>query len=259
MGQSKISTTLKSVQKTVSKHSPEILTGIGIAGMITTTILAVRATPKAVIQIKYDSEFNHNGDANAYTKKEAIKSAWKFYIPAAVTGTVSIACLIGASSVNTRRNAALATAYKLSETALTEYREKVIETIGEKKEKSVQEKVIEKKIKETPVNNNEVIITGTGNTLCYEPMSGRYFYSTIEKIKAAENKLNKQMIHDFCGYASLNDFYDELGLSHTDVGEIIGWCTESLIDLDITAQLSDDNRPCIGLIYRNRPDYNYDN
>lgn len=259
MGQSKISTTIKSVQKAVSKHSPEILTGIGIAGMITTTVLAVKATPKAVTQIKYDSEFNHGGDPDAYTKKEAIKSAWKYYIPAAVTGTVSIACLIGASSVNARRNAALATAYKLSETALTEYREKVIETIGEKKEKGIQEKVIEKKIKDNPVNNNEVIITGTGNTLCYDPMSGRYFYSTIEKIKAAENKLNKQMIHDLCGYASLNDFYDELGLSHTEVGEIVGWNTDSLIDVDITAQLSDDSRPCIGLVYYTRPDYNFDN
>lgn len=259
MGKTKISTVLKSVQKAVSKHSPEILTGIGIAGMITTTVLAVKATPKAVEQIKQDSECNHDGDQNAYTKKEAIKSAWKFYIPAVVIGTVSITCLVGASSTHTRRNAALATAYKLSETALTEYREKVIETIGEKKEKDIQEKVVEKKIKENPVNNNEVIITGNGTTLCFDPMSGRYFYSTIEKIRAVENKLNKQMIHDFCGYASLNDFYDELGLSHTDVGEIIGWNTDTLIDLDITAQLSDDNRPCICLIYRNRPDYNYDN
>ena len=259
MGKPKISTFVKSVQTTASKHSPEILTGIGIAGMVTTTILAVRVTPKALECIKADSRQNHDGDPHAYTKKEAFKSAWKCYIPAAATGTLSVICLIGASSVNARRNAALATAYKLSETALTEYREKVIETIGEKKEKSVQEKVIEKKIKEAPVNNNEVIITGHGNTLCYDPMSGRYFNSTIEKIKAAENKLNKQMLHDICGYASLNDFYDELGLSHTEVGDIVGWNTDSLIDMDITAQLADDERPCIGLIYCTRPDYGFDN
>lgn len=259
MGKSKISTAIKSVQKSMSKHSPEILTGIGIAGMVTTTVLAVRVTPKALEHIKADSRRNHDGDPYAYTKKEAIKSAWKYYIPAVATGTGSVICLIGASSVNARRNTALATAYKLSETALSEYREKVIETIGEKKEKSVQEKIIEKKIKEAPVNNSEVIITGTGNTLCYDPMSGRYFYSTIEKIKAAENKLNKQMLHDICGYASLNDFYDEIGLSSTEVGEIVGWNTDSLIDMDITAQLADDDRPCIGLIYCTRPDYGFDN
>lgn len=259
MGKPKISTFIKTVQTTASKHSPEILTGIGIAGMVTTTILAVKVTPKALECIKSDSCRNHEGDPYAYTKKEAFKSAWKCYVPAAVTGTLSVVCLIGASSVNARRNAALATAYKLSETALSEYREKVIETIGEKKEKNVQEKVIEKKIKETPVNSSEVIITGTGNTLCYDPMSGRYFYSTIEKIKAAENKLNKQMLHDICGYASLNEFYDELGLSHTEIGDIVGWNTDSLIDVDITAQLADDERPCIGLIYRTRPDYGFDN
>ena len=138
---------MKTVQGVLTKHSPEILTGLGVSGMIATTVLAVIATPRAIDLIESDSRHNHDGDPYAYTKKEAFQSAWKCYIPAAVTGTVSVACLIGASSVNAKRNAALATAYTISETALSEYRNKVIETIGEKKEKTVRDEVAKEKAK----------------------------------------------------------------------------------------------------------------
>ena len=118
-----------------------------------------------------------------------IKGAWTCYIPAAVTGCISVFCLIGASSVNVRRNAALATAYTLSESALKEYQEKVIETIGEKKEQSVKGTPCQRTgLTETPVSSREIIITERGNTLCYDAISGRYFKSDIDKLKKAENE-----------------------------------------------------------------------
>lgn len=260
MKNSKIAGFFKSIELTAKKHSPEILTGIGIAGMITTTILAVGATPKALRLIE-DEEIRRSAETNEYvpvSNVDKVKLCWKCYIPAAVTGTASVACLVGASKVSLKRNAALATAYKLSETALTDYREKVIETIGEKKEKVVQEKVAEKKLEENPVNDKTVIITGRGDTLCFDPMSSRYFRSSIEKIKAAENKLNKDMIHSITGYCSLNDFYDELGISHTEVGDLVGWNTVRLIDIDINAKVADNGEPCIAICYFNRPDYNFE-
>lgn len=260
MKNSKIAGFFKSIELTAKKHSPEILTGIGIAGMITTTILAVGATPKALRLIE-DEEIRRSAETNEcapLSNVEKVKTCWKCYIPAAVTGTASVACLVGASKVSLKRNAALATAYKLSETALTDYREKVIETIGEKKEKVVQEKVAEKKLEENPVNDKTVIITGRGDTLCFDPMSSRYFRSSIEKIKAAENKLNKDMIHSITGYCSLNDFYDELGISHTEVGDLVGWNTVRLIDIDINAKVADNGEPCIAICYFNRPDYNFE-
>ncbi len=115
-----ISQIFKSIKDGAVKHSPEILTGIGIAGMISTTILAVKATPKALRLIEEAEEY----EIYELTKIEKIKVAWKPYVPAFITGTASIACLIGANSVNARRNAALATAYQLSATALSEYKEK---------------------------------------------------------------------------------------------------------------------------------------
>lgn len=113
----------------IKKRGPEILTGIGIAGMVTTTVLAVKATPKAMRLVKEKEDYYEI----KLTPKEIVATCWKCYIPSVVTCALSMSCLIGASSVNLKRNAALATAYKLSETALTEYQEKVVETIGEKK------------------------------------------------------------------------------------------------------------------------------
>ena len=268
----KFTSMFKSMQKSITKHSPEILTGIGIAGMVTTTVLAVKATPKA-LQLIEDEKNRQNYEKckeardNGYEACEhidrlpvvdMIKVAWKPYIPAAVTCVASVACLIGASSVSLRRNAALATAYKLSETALTEYRDSVVETIGEKKEQAVRDKVAEKQIQKNPVTKNEVIVTGTGETLCFDPLSGRYFKSDIERIKRAENEINKHMLHDITGYASLNEFYDEIGLAHTDLGDYMGWNTENLVDLDISSHVSDNGQPSIVLVYINKPVYEYD-
>ena len=245
----------KRTQTVVSKHSPEILTGLGIAGMITTTVLAVKATPKALVLIH---EEKCELDAEELTPVEVVKAAWKPYVPAAVTGAVSIACLVGASSVSSRRNAALATAYKLSEAAFTEYRDKVVETIGEKKEQAVKDKVAEEAVKKTPVESTKIIDTNKGKTLFLDYMSGRYFESDIETIKRAENDLNRRMLHDTFGSASLNEFYDELGLDHIGAGDTIGWNVHNMIDLYFSSQISNDGRPAIVISHNNRPDYGFD-
>ena len=254
MGKLNFQKFVSDAQAVLSKHSPEILTGIGIAGMITTTILAVKATPKALQGIE---DAKKEQQVEKLTPVETVKATWKCYVPAAVTGVASISCLIGASSVNARRMTALTTAYKLSETALSEFKDTVIETIGEKKEKTVREKVAEKTVKNNPVTSSEVLFTGNGDTRFYDPMSARHFSSNIDKVKKAENNLNNAMLHSITGYASLNEFYDELGLSHTDVGDQFGWNAENLIKMDVHAVVDDDGNPTIVLVYVSRPDYNY--
>lgn len=254
MGKTNLATIVASTRQFVSKRSPEILTGIGIAGMISTTVLAVKATPKAMELIE---EKKREEWLDKLSPVEMVKVAWKPYIPAIVTCVTSTACLIGASSVSAKRNAALATAYKLSETALAEYREKVIETIGEKKERTVRDKIAEERVKKNPVSKNEVIITGNGKTLCFDPISGRYFMCSIETIKRAENTLNKQMLHDISGYVSLNEFYDEIGLDHTSVGDDLGWNTDQIIDIDFSSQLNDNGEPSVVLDYLVAPKYDF--
>lgn len=236
----------------VSKHGPEILTGIGIAGMITTTVLAVRATPKALI-LKEKKRKETEEDLKPI---EIVQTTWTCYIPAAVTGALSIGCLIGAQSVNLRRNTALATAYSLSESALKEYQEKVIETIGDKKEKEIRDEIAKDRINRDPVVNKEVIITGKGETLCYDTISGRYFKCDIEKLRRVENELNRRLISEM--YIALNDFYYEVGLHDTSLGDDLGWnANEGLIELDFSSQLAEDDTPCLVIGYRVAPRYDF--
>lgn len=244
-----------SLKTAIKKHSPEILTGIGIAGMITTTVMAVRATPKALILIE---ERKEEIGAEKLEAMDMVKTTWACYIPAAITGTLSVACLIGASSVNARRNAALATAYTLSESALKDYQGKVIEMFGEKKNEAVKDAVAKDKVEKNPVVTREVIITEKGNTLCYDAISGRYFKSDIEKIKKAECELNRQMLDDM--YVSLNDFYYEIGLDSVKLGDELGWNVDSgYIDLSFSSQLASDGTPCLVIDYSIAPRYDYRN
>ena len=244
-----------SLKTAIKKHSPEILTGIGIAGMITTTVMAVRATPKALILIE---ERKEEIGAEKLEAMDMVKTTWACYIPAAITGTLSVACLIGASSVNARRNAALATAYTLSESALKDYQGKVIEMFGEKKNEAVKDAVAKDKVEKNPVLTREVIITEKGNTLCYDAISGRYFKSDIEKIKKAECELNRQMLDDM--YVSLNDFYYEIGLDSVKLGDELGWNVDSgYIDLSFSSQLASDGTPCLVIDYSVAPRYDYRN
>ena len=249
------------LSKAARKHSPEILTGIGIAGMLSTTILAVRATPKALMLIEEKKrEKKFAGEQPEFTKIEVVKTAWKPYIPAAVTGVASVACLVGASSVNARRNAALAAAYALSETTLADYKEKVVETLGEKKAQEVKDAIAKDKIENDPVTRKEVVITDKGETLFYESLSGRYFKSDYESIRSAVNTLNEQLLLD--DYITLNEFYEAIGLDDIQpLGDQLKWrvnpdsSDKGLIQLDYSSQLTDDMTPCAVIGFSNPPKY----
>ena len=248
--------TIKSAGRVLTKYSPGILTGIGITGMIGATFMAVKATPKALYLIETKKE---ETEVEELTPVETIKTCWKCYIPATLTTVLSAVCLIGASTVSAKRNAALATAYSISEAALREYQEKVVEVVGEKKEKAVRDAVAKDQIEKDPVTKSEVvIIDSNSNTLCYEPLSGRYFKSTIDKIKKAEIKLDRQMIQEM--YVSLNDFYWEIGLDGTDLGDQMGWnLSKGYMDLSFSSQLADDGTPCAVIVYGIPPVYDYQN
>ena len=248
---------LNRLQFTMVKHGPEILTGIGIAGMVTSTVLAVRATPKAIRLLEEEAESRGDVLVCQLSVSEKIKTCWKCYIPSVVTGIASTACLIGASSVNSKRNAALAAAYNISTAALTEYKDKVIETVGEKKERAIRDEIAKDKIEMNPVHTKEVIMTGKGKTLCYDGIFGRYFESDMDTIRRALNTINREIIHGDM-YASLNDFYDAIGIGPIRIGNELGWnIDDGEIDVDFSAQLTDDGRPCIVLMYNVAPRYNY--
>lgn len=248
----KITNALLSTRKYLVKHSPEILTGLGITGMITATVFAVKETPKAMKLIELKKK---ELKTKELTPIEIVKAAWKPYIPAMSMIVVSSSCLIGANTINHRRNAALATAYSLSEKALLTYRDKVIETIGERKEKTIRDQIAQDEMK--TYDSNQVIITSKGNALCKDSISGRYFRSDLDKIRKAVNELNRKMTHQ--NYISLNEFYYSIGLDRVKEGDYMGWnIDKGLIELDFDACLTDDDEPCIVIDYIIVPEYGYD-
>lgn len=246
------------VGRTLRRKSPEILTGVGIGGMITTTILAVRATPEALRRIEAKKRKERH---KKLTVIQTVQATWLCYIPAGVTGTVSVACLVGASVVNGRRNAALATAYSLAENTLRDYRSKVVETIGEKKEEAILDAIDRDRIERNPPPpNGDMPMTegAVAPVLCMDAMFGRYFYSDVETLKRAMNKLNWQMNNGCEPYISLNEFYMEIGLSTVDVGDDLGWRNDrGLIDLRFSSQLVNGHMPCLVMSHNNPPEYGY--
>lgn len=245
----------KAAFKSASKHAPEILAGIGIAGFVSTTVIAVKAKPKADILVE-----NKKRELNIdkLTIKDTAKVIWRPYLPAIITGVASATCVIGSVSTSVKRNAVLSAAYTLATDAAKEYREKVVETIGEEKEREIRDKVAEKKIKDNPVSNNNIIVTGYGDSLCYDSISGRYFRSNIEKIKKVINELNNEMLQN--NYVSLDEYYSRINLESIDLGNELGWTSESgiLIEGEFTSKLADNGDPCLVISFNIMPRAKFD-
>lgn len=248
----------KTVGKFLSKNSPTILTGLGIAGMFGSVAMTVKATPKVQQLLEERREELGMDDLSG---KEILKTATPVCWPIAAVMLSSTTCLIFANSVNLRRNAALATAYQLSERAFKDYQDQVIEEIGEKKASAIKDKIAQKHVEDDPPIPSNVIITGNGDYLCRDEISGRYFRSNIEKIRQAVNKFNKRFITD--NVMCLNDFYDELDLPHIDIGYGTGWVLEKMDDLlevHFTSALADidgHKEPCLVLNYMVEPTYDF--
>lgn len=237
---------LKQISKkavySVKKNSPVILTGVAIVGVASTAILAVKATPRALEIInKLDDQ----------DKKTIVLATWKEYIPSILVGSVTVACMLGSGRILNRRNAAIAGLYTISEGALKDYQEKVISTIGEKKNRAIRDEINQDAVNKSQPKDGNVIITGNGDVLILELLSGRYFESTIEEVRKNMNDFNHDLFTDM--ELSINDWYDRLGLPHTLIGGDIGWSVDKLMDLDFSATVTDDGRPCIVLEYNVMP------
>ena len=210
----------KTARRTLSRNSSKILLGLGIAGAFTAVGFAITATPKAMILL--DEKKKELG-VEKLDAKTIVKTAAPVYIPTAISMAVSTGCIIGASSVNDRRNAALAAAYTMSETALRSYQDKVAATIGEDKAQEIKE------------------------------ASGKYFWTTRNAIEKALNGLNKQLLSDLS--VTENDLYDYLGMEHCKNGDLLGWDTQScmMVDTFYGSRVDEEGMPCLVLDYNTPP------
>ena len=236
----------------VSKHEPEILMSMGIGGMIFSLAWGIKASFKAARAIdKYKETYGKD----KLTAKETIKLTWKLYLPTVLSVAASVPCVIMSNKVSNKRHAAIATAYTISEAALQEYKDKTKEIIGEKKTKQIEESISDDRVTKTYSGGNQVILTGNGDSLFYEPLSGRYFKSNWNDILKAANELNSEAITNMSGQTTLNDWFQKIGLETTEIGETLGWNlmnnSSNLIDISISSHITKDNVPC-GAIYYNR-------
>ena len=191
----------KTARRTLSRNSSKILLGLGIAGAFTAVGFAITATPKAMILLEEKKQERGGEKLDA---KTIIKTAGRVYIPTAISMGISTGCIIAASSVNDRRNAALAAACTMSETALRSYQDKVVETVGPEKAKEIKEAgTLEKMAKcpepdEIPTAKNLAPddVSYDKKVKCWESLSGKYFWTTRNAIEKALNGLNKQLLSD---------------------------------------------------------------
>lgn len=247
---------LKTIQNGMKKHSPEILTAVGIVGMATTVVLAVKATPKAMELIEEKKDELGLEPDEKLPPIETVKAAWKPYVKPAITGITSTACIIGASSIHVKRNAALMTAYQISNTALSEWKQKATEALGEEKVKEIKDKIKEDKKEKASVSNdghNTYIVNTDDEILIKEPISNQVFRSTMMDVEQAALDVSKRIIKGSEYSVSLNEFLVELHLRPTMIGDEIGWNVDHDIDITFDDGRTDSNKPCFVISYLQPP------
>lgn len=251
-----LSVILKRLEKYTIDNSPAILTGIGIAGVVTTAYFSGKAAIKASTVVMHA---NDDIEANPECEREiqiiTAKKLARIMAPPVASGAVTIACIFGANHISSRRAAAMATAYSLTEKAFTEYKEKMVEKVGERKEQAYRDEIMQDRVTANPPDDRTVLITDGGNVLCYDKFTGRYFKSDMESLRRAENDVNQMIINH--GYASVSDLFEILGLPVTSFSEEVGWNTDKLLKIDYSTVLSPDGKPCIAIDFDLHPNRKY--
>lgn len=236
--------------KFASDNSPAILTGLGVVGALTTAYLTGKASFKAAQLIREEEKGGTAGDPRQRFK-ERFNLTWKLYIPAASSAVTTVAFIIVANRIGSRRATALAAAYAISERAYDEYREKIVEKLGERKELAARDEIAQDRVMRNPPPEDMVLLEDGLSVLCCDLFSGRYLMSDMETIRRAENDVNFQVNNDY--YASLSDFYDAIGLPHTSMSDDFGWNSDKLLDLEFSTTLTPSGKPCLTFDFKVMP------
>ena len=243
----------------IKKHSPEILVVTGVIGIVTSTVMACKATMKVndiveetkkTIDTIHDSVGKglHTSDGEEYTQEVANKdlaivytqTAVKFvklYGPAVAIGVASIGCMIGSNHILRKRNVALAAAFTAMETSFKDYRGRVIDRFGKELDKELRFGIKAKEVEETVVDENGKETTVKKTVSVVDPNTARSIYSVVFCEGNAGWTRNAEMNKVFLiqqqnyandklrlnGFLTLNDVYEMIGAQKTAYGQIAGW------------------------------------
>lgn len=207
----------------LKSNSPNVLSAAGCVGVVTTAYLAARASFQAAHKLESSDPYDD--------WKEKVKVVWKLYIPAGLSGAVTIGSIIGANRIGNRRTIAAQALVAVGERAYSAYRQQVIEEYGDGKDQAIRDRVASKLVEENPPPS--VLVAGSGDILVMEAYTGRYFSTTMERLKRAANTINAKLLrHD---YVTLDDFYYEIGVEVTQASSEVGWKTPKLMELEFTS------------------------
>ena len=225
---------LNSSKLFLRRNSPTILTFLGAAGVVATSIAAAKATPKAMALLEKTKE--EKGEE--LTKLEIVKVAGPAYIPAVAIGASTIACIFGANALNKKTQASIMSAYALLDTSYKQYKSKVKELYGENSDRNVKKEIAKDKFKDNDIHINNKKI------LFFDFYSLRYFESTERLVFKAENRVNELL--KLYGRASLNDFYESLGMPTAYTGYELWWNVQKCPSVEFTHDITtmDDGLEC---------------
>lgn len=195
------------VQTVIKRNAPAILSGLGVLGVVGTTISAIKATPKAMeVLDQQDEELTNFEKAIVLTP---------VYFPTILFGTATIGCILGANAINKKNQAMLVSAYSYLNSSFNEYKDKVKDIFGEEGEAKVREEIAKDKYIEQNIPESKDTKT------FFDEFSGRYFETTLYDLQNAVYNLNR--LYALHGEVSINKLYELLGLPPTEYGEVLGW------------------------------------
>lgn len=221
----------------LNSNAPVILTAFGVSGTITTAYLTGKAS--------YNAAKRLSEEPADLSSREKVELVWDLYVPAGISAVVTVGCIVGASRISAKRAAAAYSLVTLSERAFDEYRDKVVEKLGENKEKAVRDEIAQTKVTSNPAGT--VLAIGSGNVLCCELYTMRYFESSMESLRKAQNDINEKLNNHM--YAPMDEFYYLVGLTQTSGSGAIGWESDKLMALEFTTTLTPDGKPCLAFGY----------
>ena len=234
----------------MKRNASTILTCLGGIGAVTTTVMAVKSTPKA-LQLIEEAEKEKR---EKLTTWETVKATAPTYIPTVLFGVGTVACIFGSNILNKRQQVSLMSAYVLLDESYKKYRRKVVELYGKETHDEIVNDIAVEEAKEVYMHASNLGIDRTqfleedysDPVLFYDEYGHRYFEAPIEQVILAEYHLNRN--HAMRGFALLNEFYEFLGLEQTDYGGEVGWVIEDdgsfWIDFNHRKVTMDDGLEC---------------
>lgn len=244
------------ITKLISKYSQQILTGLSILGLFNTAVESAKAGARASDILKEHPE------AETFTDKA--KLVWKEYALATIHGVCTMGLMVSSTAIGVKNTAKYASLYMMEHAAFTEHKKAASALLGKGDEEKGAQKVFDQEAKTRVANDapdkHTIIDTGNGNTLCYDMISGRYFYSDIEHIRRAINNVNEGMLNFPGGCAALNELYYELALDPIEpFGTLMGWKIDNgVIKPFFSSQLTKDGTPVLAFGFELWPFIDYD-